>query len=158
MPGINWSKEIMNGTSQLSKVLTSLTNMIYHLFWTISTLLRFFIGPWHNNNNYDTNDVENDDYAIRMRDPVFQTRIARAQHDLLLIKRELAKIKEAEGKEDDSNGGGDGGRRDIISVEDQIIKNWRVVSTTEFKSKFKKDKSNSLERRGGERERERETK
>lgn len=142
VPGVNWSKEIMNGTSKLSKVLIRLTDVIYRFFGIISILLRFFVGPWHSDNNV-TNDVEKDDYAIRMRDPVFQARIARAQYDLLFIKRELAKIEEVEGTGDGGGDDGDGGRQGITSVEDQIIQNWRVVSTAEFKSKFKKVKSNS---------------
>lgn len=129
VPGVNWSKEILDGTSRLSKVLANLTDMICHVFRIISILLRWFIGPLHNKND-DKDNVEDDDRAIRMQDPVFQARIAQAQYDLQFLTRELAKIQDVEGKDDDSGGGG------ISGVEDQIIRNWRALSTAQFKGKF----------------------
>lgn len=118
VPGIDWSKERLDGTTRLAKVLTNLTDMVYYLVQTIYVLLRCIAGPWNN----DDDDAE-DDYAIKMRDPVFQAGITQAQYDLQFITREATKME-------------DGG----VGVEDRIIRNWHVLSTAEFKSKFHKIK------------------
>lgn len=113
VPGLNWSNQRMDGTIRFVEMLTNLTDMLYHLVQVIYVLLRWCVGPWNNN------DVE-DDYAIRIRDPVLQARITQGQYDLQFITRESTKIE------------------DGISVEDKIIRNWRVLSTAEFHNKFHK--------------------
>ena len=125
VPGINWSQQRLAGTSRLAKVLASFTEVICCLVRIVYVLLRLFIRPWHHNDNDDDDDVE-DDYAIKMRDPVFQARITQGQYDLQFITRELGQIKTEDGRDRD------------ISVEAQIIRSWQALSTAAFQSKFNK--------------------
>lgn len=111
VPGLNWSNQRSDGTTRLAEMLRGLTAMLYHVVQTIYLLLRWCVRPWDNDN------VE-DEYNMRIRDPVLQARITQGQYDLQYITREASKIE------------------DGISLEDQIIRNWRVLSTAEFQSKF----------------------
>ena len=112
VPGINWSNQRSDGTTRLAEILTNLTDIIYNLVQIIYLLLRWCVGPW------DNDDVKDDD-AIRIRDPVFQARITQGQFDLQFIKREANMIE------------------DGTSMEDQIIRNWRVLNAADFRSKFR---------------------
>ena len=111
VPGLNWSNQRSDGPTRLAEMLSSLMDMLYHVVRTIYFLLRWCFGPWAND------DLE-DEYTMRIRDPVLQARITQGQYDLQYITRETSKIEVG------------------ISLEDQIIRNWRVLSTAEFQSKF----------------------
>lgn len=112
--GINWSNQRLDGASRFAEMLNKLTDMLCDLVRIIYSLLRWCIGAW------DINDDVEDDYAVRMRDPVLQARITQGQYDLQFITGEAIKTED--------------GR----SMEDQIIRNWRALSTAEFHHKFRK--------------------
>ena len=109
VPGINWSQQRSNGTPRFAKMLDYFAELFYHLVQVIYVLLRRCVGPWNND------ELKNDDDVIRMRDPVLQALITQGQYDLQFITREVG-----------------------ISVEDQIIRNWLVLSTARFHIKFQK--------------------
>lgn len=113
-PSFNWSDQRSDASNGLVEILTNLTDLLYHLVQILRVILRWCVGPWDNEE-----DAEEDEYATKRRDPVRQARIKQGEYDLQFIKRRATKTE------------GSG-----VSIEDQIIKNWQILSTAEFHAKL----------------------
>ncbi len=111
-PSISWSDRRSDVSNVVVEILTTLTDLVFGLIQILYAILRWCVAPWEN-------EKAEDDYTFKLRDPVRQARIKQGEHDLQFIDRHLTKTE-----------GGGGG-----SIQDQIIKNWRILSTIEFHAK-----------------------
>lgn len=109
--GLDWSKQRYAASTRLINILDKVTGMLYCLMSLIYSILKWIMAPW-------VKPELQDDYTIKMRDPVRQARMRQGEYDLRFIVQRTTETK------------------DSASIEDRVIRNWQILSTARFHEKF----------------------